>query len=175
MTDESSASMSGAEAAEQLAASGGLDALFAKIDSGEVALTGSDGLLPGLLKAALERGLQVELDDHLGYERGDPAASLFPNSRNGTSPKTVASEVGDVTLDVPRDRDGTFSPQMVPRFARRLGGLDDMIISLYAGGMTLRGIAHHLLSTLAPSCRRRRSRRSSTRSARRCWPGNAGR
>lgn len=148
MTDDSPGSMSGAEAAEQLAASGALDALFAKIDSGEVELTGSDGLLPGLLKAALERGLQVELDDHLGYERGDPAASMFSNSRNGTSPKTVASEVGDVTLDIPRDRDGTFSPQMVPRFARRLGGLDDMIISLYAGGMTLRGIAHHLRSTI---------------------------
>jgi transposase-like protein len=92
------------------------------------------------LKAALERGLEVELTEHVGYERGDPDASLFPNSRSGTTAKTVSNEIGDVELAVPRDRNGTFTPRLVPKGARRLGGLDEMIISLYAGGMTLRDI-----------------------------------
>jgi putative transposase len=100
------------------------------------------------LKAALERGLEAELTDHVGYERGDPDASLFPNSRNGTTPKSVSSEIGDVDLAVPRDRNATFTPQLVPKGSRRLGGLDEMIISLYAGGMTLRDIQHHLVSTI---------------------------
>jgi putative transposase len=136
------------ELAERLKASGALDEIFAQIDSGQVPLTGDDGLLKGMLKAALERGLEAELTDHVGYERGDPAAGAFPNSRNGTTAKTVSSEVGDVELAVPRDRNGTFTPQLVPKGARRLGGLDEMIISLYAGGMTVRDIAHHLGSTI---------------------------
>ncbi|WP_411550539.1 IS256 family transposase, partial [Mycolicibacterium fortuitum] len=135
-------------ATDKLKASGALDELFAKIDSGEVELGGHDGLIQQLIKAGLERGLQAELTDHLGYERGDPEASLIPNSRNGTYPKTVASQVGDVELAIPRDRDGSFSPSLVPKGSRRLGGLDDMIISLYAGGMTLRDIEHHLASTI---------------------------
>jgi putative transposase len=136
------------ELADRLKASGALDGIFEQIDAGQVPLAGDDGLLNGLLKAALERGLEVELSDHVGYERGDPEASLFANSRNGTSPKTVSSEVGDVELAIPRDRNGTFSPQLIPKGSRRLGGLDGMIISLYAGGMTLRDIQHHLVSTL---------------------------
>jgi hypothetical protein len=136
------------ELADRLKASGALDGIFEQIDAGEVPLGGDDGLLKGMLKAALERGLEVELTDHVGYERGDPEASLFPNSRNGTTPKMVASEIGDVELAVPRDRNGTFTPQLVPKGARRLGGLDEMIISLYAGGMTLRDIQHHLVSTI---------------------------
>lgn len=133
---------------DKLKASGALDELFAKIDAGEVELEGHDGLIQQLIKAGLERGLQAELTDHLGYERGDPHASLIPNSRNGSYPKTVASQVGDVELAIPRDRDGTFSPTLVPKGSRRLGGLDDMIISLYAGGMTLRDIEHHLATTI---------------------------
>jgi putative transposase len=133
---------------EELQASGALDALFAKIDAGEVQLTGDGGLVPGLIKAALERGLGAELSDHLGYERGDPAAALFANSRNGTTPKTLASQVGPIELAVPRDRDGSFTPRLVPKGSRRLGGLDDMIISLYAGGMTIRDIEHHLATTV---------------------------
>ena len=65
---------------------------------------------------------------------GDPDAAAFPNSRNGTSSKMVSTEVGDVDLDVPRDRAGTFTPMLVPKGQRRLDGLDAMIISLYAGG-----------------------------------------
>lgn len=133
---------------EELQSSGALDALFAKIDSGEVQLTGDGGLVPGLIKAALERGLSAELSDHLGYEKGDPDAALFTNSRNGTTPKTLASQVGPIELAVPRDRDGSFTPRLVPKGSRRLGGLDDMIISLYAGGMTIRDIEHHLATTL---------------------------
>jgi putative transposase len=136
------------EATERLKASGALDELFARIDAGEVELEGHDGLIQQLIKAGLERGLHAELTDHLGYERGDPIAALFSNSRNGSYPKTVASQVGDVELDIPRDRDGTFSPTLVPKGSRRLSGLDEMIISLYAGGMTLRDIEYHLATTV---------------------------
>jgi putative transposase len=100
------------------------------------------------LRAVLERGLAAELTGHLGYEKGDPAGRGSPNSRNGTSPKTLATEVGPVPLAVPRDRDGSFEPQLVPKGTRRAGGLDEMIISLYAGGMTVRDIQHHLARTI---------------------------
>lgn len=135
-------------AVSELAASGALDGLFAKIDTGEVDLTGDGGFVTELIKTTLERGLAVELTEHLGYEKGDPAAAAFPNSRNGSTPKTIATNVGDVDLAVPRDRDSTFTPRLVPKGIRRLGGLDDMIISLYAGGMTVRDIAYHLEATL---------------------------
>ena len=95
-----------------------LDEIFARIDAGEP-LTGSAGLLRGMLKASLERGLETELSDHVGYDRGDPeTVSMFPNSRNGTFPKTVATQVGDVELAVPRDRNGTFTPMLVPKGVR---------------------------------------------------------
>ena len=139
---------SGAEVAAQMAASGALDEIFAKIDAGELDLTGAEGFIPGLVKAALERGLQAELTGHLGYEKGAEEASLFANSRNGSMAKTVATSVGDIELNTPRDREGSFTPRLVPKGSRRLGGLDDMIISLYAGGMTIRDIEHHLRSTL---------------------------
>lgn len=136
------------EGVAALEASGALDELYAKIDAGEVRLEGRDGLIQQLIKAGLERGLQAELAGHLGYEKGDPDAGAFPNSRNGTSVKTVSTSVGDVVLDIPRDRDGSFTPMLVPKGARRVGGLDDMIISLYAGGMTVRDIEHHLVTTI---------------------------
>lgn len=142
------ADLPGPRAAAELAASGALDGLFAKIDSGEIELTGDGGFIPELIRATLERGLQAELSGHLGYEKGDPEASAFANSRNGTTPKTVASQIGDVELAIPRDRQGTFTPQLIPKGSRRLGGLDDMVISLYAGGMTVRDIEHHLVSTI---------------------------
>jgi len=138
------------ELADQLKASGALDEIFAKIDACEACepLTGEQGLLGGMLKAALERGLDAELTEHVGYDRGDAEAAMFPNSRNGTTPKTVSTEIGDIELAVPRDRNGTFTPMLVPKGARRLDGLDGMIISLYAGGMTIRDIQHHLASTI---------------------------
>lgn len=115
------------EIADGLKASGALDDIFAKIDAGEP-LTGEQGLLGGMLKAALERGLDAELTEHVGYDRGDPDADQFANSRNGTSAKTVASQIGDIDLAVPRDRSGTFSPMLVPKSQRQLGGLDAMIV-----------------------------------------------
>jgi putative transposase len=139
---------SGAEIAAQMASSGALDEIFSKIDSGDIDLTGAEGFIPGLVKAALERGLQAELTGHLGYEKGAAEASLFTNSRNGSTSKTVSTSVGDIELETPRDRQGSFTPRLVPKGSRRLGGLDDMIISLYAGGMTIRDIEHHLRSTL---------------------------
>lgn len=135
------------EIADSLKESGALDEIFARIDAGEP-LTGHGGLLRGMLKATLERGLDTELSDHVGYDRGDPDGASFPNSRNGTYAKTVASEVGDVELAIPRDRNGTFTPMLVRKGVRRLDGLDSMIISLYAGGMTVRDIGHHLASTI---------------------------
>jgi len=134
--------------AAELAASGALDDLFAQIDAGQLQLSGSGGLIPELIKGVLERGLQAELTSHLGYQKGDSDASLFANSRNGSSEKTVFSEAGDVPLSVPSDRDGTFTPRLVPKGQRRLGGLDEMIVSLYAGGMTIGDIQHHLASTI---------------------------
>lgn len=137
-----------AEGVKALEASGVLDELYAMIDAGQVQLDGKDGLIQQMIKAGLERGLQAELTEHVGYAKGDPDADVFPNSRNGTYPKTVATSVGDIELAIPRDRDGTFTPMLVPKGSRRLGGLDDMIISLYAGGMTVRDIEHHLASTV---------------------------
>ena len=122
----------------------------AAVTDGGLRLTGEGGFLPALIKAVLERGLQAELADHLGYDKGDPAGRGTPNSRNGSRPpKTLATEVGEIALDSPRDRDASFEPRLVPKGARRLaGGLDEMIISLFAGGMTVRDIEHHLHRTL---------------------------
>lgn len=125
-----------------------LDRLMAATGERGVALTGEGGFLPEMIKAVLERGMSAELTDHLGYDKGDPAGRGSGNSRNGTTPKTVSTEVGDIALDGPRDRAGTFASALVPKGQRRLGGLEDMIISLYAGGMTIRDIQHHLASTL---------------------------
>src|SRR4051795_11987777 len=95
--------LSGADAVEQLRASGVLDDVLARIDAGQLQLTGEGGFLPEMVKAVLERGLAAELTDHLGYERGDPVGRELPNARNGFTPKTVASEVGQVGLAIPRD------------------------------------------------------------------------
>jgi putative transposase len=135
------------DAVNSMIEAGLLDQVMSQVDAGELALTGDGGFLPEMIKAVLERGLAAEQTAHLGYERGDPAARGTPNSRNGTTPKTVATEVGDVALDVPRDRGGTFEPRLVPKGSRR-NGLDEMVISLYAGGMTVRDIAHHLQRTI---------------------------
>src|SRR6188472_2345671 len=140
--------MTAREAINDMLEAGLLDDLMDRVDAGELTLTGQGGFLPEMVKAVLERGLQAELTEHLGYERGDPAGRGSPNSRNGTTPKTLATEVGAVPLDTPRDRAGSFEPRLVPKGARRAGGLDEMIVSLYAGGMTVRDIGHHLARTL---------------------------
>lgn len=147
--EKSPEGVSGNELVAQLQASGVLDDLFAKIDAGQVSITGSEGLLPVLLKSTLERGLSAELTGHLGYEKGEAAPVKRANSRNGTTPKTISSEAGEFTVEVPRDRAGTFTAQLIRKGQRRLDGLDEMIISLYAGGMTVREIEHHLASTIS--------------------------
>lgn len=109
-----------------------------------VQLTGPGGLLTGLTKQVLETALQVEMAEHLGYQQGDPSGQGSGNSRNGTTPKTVRTDIGEVRLDVPRDRAGTFAPVVVPKHTRRIAGFDEAVISLYAKGMTTGDIANHL-------------------------------
>src|SRR5258708_37058752 len=102
-------------------------------------------MLGELVKAVLERALDAELTAHLGYERREVAGRNSGNSRNGRISKNVQTGIGPVGLDVPRDRAGTFDPVLIPKRSGRVsGGLDDMIISLYAHGMTVRDILHHL-------------------------------
>lgn len=83
-----------------------------------VQLTGNDGLLTALTRQVLQTALEVEMADHLGFDKGDPAGRGSPNIRNGSYPKTVRTEIGDVRIDVPRDRAGTFEPQIVPKHQR---------------------------------------------------------
>ena len=147
--DDNRAPAGGRDVVDQLHSAGALDGLFEKIDSGQVSMTGADGLLPALVKEALERGLAAELTEHLGYDKGEPTTQARGNARNGATSKTVDSEVGPFEIEVPRDRAGTFTPRLVRKGQRRLDGLDAMIISLYAGGMTVRDIQHHLASTLS--------------------------
>src|SRR5215831_10273587 len=106
-------------AINEMIEAGLLDDVMSKVDAGGLTLTGEGGFLPEMVKAVLERGLAAELTGHLGYEKGDPAGRGTPNSRNGSSPKTLATEVGPVPLAVPRDRDGSFEPRLVPKGARR--------------------------------------------------------
>ena len=135
-------------AVDVMVESGLLDKVMAQVDVGELRLTGEGGFLPEMLRRSLEAGLRAELTGHLGYEKGDPAGQGSGNSRNGTTPKRLGTEVGDVDLATPRDRNGTFDPQLVGKGQRRLDGLAEMVISLYAKGVTVRDIQHHLLSTL---------------------------
>lgn len=124
-----------------------LDALLerSKDADGGVRLTGAGSMLGELVKAVLERALEAELTAHLGYDKHAVAGNNSGNSRNGSVGKTVQTGVGPVHLSVPRDRAGSFDPVLVPKRAGRVsGGLDDMIISLYAHGMTVRDILHHL-------------------------------
>ena len=120
-----------------------LDELLADYERPED-LLGESGLFKQLKKALLERALGAELSEHLGYEKGDPSGRGTGNSRNGHTGKTVLTEDGPIDLAVPRDRNGTFEPQIVPKGTSRLDGFDDKIISLYARGMTVREIQGHL-------------------------------
>jgi transposase-like protein len=121
-----------------------LNELMARVDAEGAELLGPDGLLSQVTKAVLERALDEELTDHLGYERHDPAGRGSGNSRNGTTPKTVLTDIGGIDLDVPRDRNGAFSPRIVPKGVSRLKGFNERIVSLYARGMTVRDIRAHL-------------------------------
>ena len=107
-------------------------------------ILGEQGLLKRLSKAVLERALGAELTDHLGYEKHDPAGYGSGNVRNGTTEKTLKGKNGEVTIDVPRDRNGTFEPQIVKKHQTRFDGFDEKILSMYARGMTTRDIQGHL-------------------------------
>jgi transposase-like protein len=120
-----------------------LDQLLANYSKPED-LTGDDGLFKQLKKALIERALGAELTEHLGYAKGDPAGRGTGNNRNGASSKTLLTEDGEVEIAVPRDRAGSFEPQLVPKGQTRFDGFDDKILSLYARGMTVREIQGHL-------------------------------
>jgi putative transposase len=122
----------------------GIDRLVADAEASGTPLDGVDGLINQLTRAVIERALGVEMADHVGYEKGDPAGRGSGNSRNGSYPKTVTTTAGPVRFEVPRDRNGTFAPKIVEKGRRRLGQVDDMILSLYARGMTTRDIRAHL-------------------------------
>ncbi|MCW2940750.1 MAG: family transposase [Actinomycetia bacterium] len=124
-----------------------LDELLARSrdEAGGLRLTGEGSMLGDLVKAVLERALEAELTAHLGYGKHVVDGYNSGNSRNGGIAKVVQTAVGPVPLRVPRDRAGTFEPVLVPKRAGRVaGGLDDMVISLYAHGMSTRDITHHL-------------------------------
>src|SRR5271157_1674934 len=107
-------------------------------------LVGENGLLKHLTRALVERALGAELTHHLGYEKHSPEGKSSGNSRNGTSPKTLKSDLGEMPIEVPRDRRGDFEPQLVKKGQRRFTGFDDKILSMYARGMTTRDIQSHL-------------------------------
>lgn len=106
--------------------------LMARAEADGVSLVGPGGLLSGLTKTVLEAALEGEMTEHLGYEAHDPAGHHSGNSRNATRTKTVLTDIGPVELEVPRDRDASFEPVIVPKRKRRLGGVDQMLCSLSA-------------------------------------------
>src|SRR3974377_2369673 len=119
-----------------------LDQLLANYEKPED-LTGEDGLFKQLKKALIERALGAELTEHLGYEKGDPGGRGSGNSRNGSSAKTILTEDGEVEIAVPRDRPGSFAPQLIAKGQTHFTGFDDKILSLYARGRAVRETRGH--------------------------------
>ena len=120
-----------------------------------LSLTGPDGLLKQLTKTVIETALNEELTEHLGYEKHDPAGAGTGNIRNGTRAKTVLTEAtGQVDIEVPRDRAGSFEPQIVKKRQRRLSGVDEIVLSLYAKGLTTGEIAAHFAEIYGASVSR---------------------
>ncbi|HET9689588.1 MAG TPA: transposase [Acidimicrobiales bacterium] len=117
-----------------------IEGLLAQVRADGVELLGEGGVINELTKRLLERALDEELTDHLGYERGDPAGRGSGNNRNGTTPKRVLTEIGAVDLDVPRDRDASFEPKIVPKGTTRLAKFNANVIALYAQGLSTREI-----------------------------------
>ena len=107
-------------------------------------LIGENGLLKQLTKALVERALQAEMTEHLGHDKHSAIINTAGNARNGKSNKTLKGEFGELPIEIPRDRDGSFEPQLIPKHQTRWAGFDDKIISLYARGMTVREIQQHL-------------------------------
>jgi putative transposase len=109
-----------------------------------LSLTGEGGLLQRLTKIVLEGALEGEMDAHLGYARHDPAGRDGGNSRNGMRAKTVLTDIGPVQVEVPRDRDASFEPRIVAKRQRRMAGVNDLVVSLVAKGLTTGEVAAHL-------------------------------
>jgi putative transposase len=107
-------------------------------------LIGEHGLLKQISKAVIERALQAEMEVHLGHAKNDPVANATGNTRNGKSRKTLKGEFGELVVETPRDRQGSFETQLIPKHQTRWNGFDEKIISLYARGMTVREIQSHL-------------------------------
>ncbi len=107
-------------------------------------LTGPDGLINQLRKRLIERAAGAELEQHLGYPPGAEPPEAQPNRRNGTTSKTLRTVDGPLSIELPRDRDASFEPRIVPKHARSFDGFDEQILALYAGGMTTREIQRHL-------------------------------
>ena len=123
-----------------------LKELIDDLDGDTEALMGRDGIMNELRKRLIENMLDGEMTDHLGYAPHDPTGNGSGNSRNGRSSKKIQSKDGDIPLDIPRDRNATFEPQVVKKGQRRIDGIDDLIISLYARGLSARGIQAELLA-----------------------------
>ena len=104
-------------------------------------IIGEDGLLKQLTKAPLERAMQAEMTEHLGYEKHDPAGHNSGNSRNGATTKTLKGDFGEMPLETPRDRNGSYEPKIIGKGQTRFTGFDDKIISMYARGMSTREIS----------------------------------
>ncbi len=121
-----------------------IDELVSRAQAEGLQLTGEGGLLQQLTKRLLESALEGEITDHLGYDKHDPAGKNGGNSRNGTRSKTVLTDVGPVEIVVPRDRDGSFEPKIVKKRQKRLTGVDEMVISLAAKGLTTGEVQAHL-------------------------------
>lgn len=107
-------------------------------------LIGEHGLLKQITKALVERALQAEMESHLGHGKNETVTNAAKNTRNGKSSKTLKGEFGELPIEIPRDRDGSFEPQLIPKHQTRWTGFDEKILSLYARGMTVREIQSHL-------------------------------
>ena len=107
-------------------------------------LMGENGAIKKIIKASLEGMLDAELTEHLGYERYSPVGRNSGNSRNGKSRKTLKNDNGEIDIEIPRDRNGSFDPIIVKKYERTLGPIEDKIISMYAKGMTTRDIQSHI-------------------------------
>lgn len=121
-----------------------IDKLLAEHGHRPQDIAGENGLLKQMVKALLERAMQAELTDHLGYEKHDPAGYGTGNSRNGTTRKKLKGDLGEMEVETPRDRSGTFEPKIVAKHQTRFTGFDDKILSMYARGMSTRDIEAHL-------------------------------
>ena len=104
-----------------------LDRLMAQVDEEGLELLGPDGVLTELTSRILSRGLEVEMVDHLGYEKGDPAGWGSGNNRNGSYQKTIQTDAGTVGVEIPRDRNATFEPRLIPKHQRRLRGFNELV------------------------------------------------